>query len=1379
MNKLLILMVLSSLILPLSATNINKCTNLTAPGTYVMTGDILLSTNLTCMTVSANNVILDCGGHTISGTAQYNSYAVYGGTPYVNGYNNFVIRNCRITNWYYGIYLWSSNYSTIANITADGNYDTVTLYLSNYDTITNVNASNGIAISYNSGPNGLYMSGSNNDVVTNFISNNEAGPTTWGSGFNIGSSNYDTFINCTADSGGFGMQNINYDTFINCSTSNNYPWVYQGFWVDMADSDSFINFTLSQNIYAFDAYYLTNSNLSGFTLTSNEIGIELGASSNNLISGSTFSYNTVYSLYLEYGDSNNIVTNCVFNNNNDGFWVDRSSYTLITNSQITNNNQVGAFFGGSHITISNSVMTNNNYGLAFYGTYGYISDSNTIANNTISGSTGSGTYGISLGNATNFNIYNNLLNNTLDVSIYYPNSNNFNTTNHSGTRIYSQGNNIGGNYWTNQYGTGYSDTCSVTYTDINNRFCDQPYDVLNENGCTPGSCGPNTDYLPLTTPYSLAMVISQYAPPNNTINFSRTITYNYSVSWSSISSTPVNCSLFDNSSGVLMYSGVRNNTPINNNTVYSFNQTYTSDYSPLGWAVKCCNAYGYCRLSQIWTLYIHTSTINASAPLQQCLNGPAFFYCNYTDGNNVSINGATVNITVWNNAEQFIYTNDPTLVGVPNVVPNSVSYDNAAKQYYVDLSTVASRPDTPGSYNYSCSANSTAYPSNSTGNYTSGFLPLYPTYLNVNTTPTYTVPQPYGSHVLFQGDYRNASDNSKLTGATCALSIWGVTYQPHYNASSGYYENVTNPLWQGPNPCVFNCTQPCYATATNTTNYVITYGGLPSSPALVFEDPVYSQRTNATFHRVINALPMSNLVVNISESTNGWNWTYGMVTKLDTPHCSDLQSLNTSRILLVRNSTYINDTEDGCVGLNPDSFAGVIFQDDVCGRVAPHICNLTVPYAYNFSSDAYDAISNNSYVLLDGENKVVDDISGLRNFYFNGYYIESDFAPDFLMRLRGQFTPSPYGIESIVSVSKFTNVRSSIDYYYFNPNLNPMIYRIKGMPNCENSSICSNNSIPHFYMDNQTGLTNTTGTFTNLQVYNTNSLILNPQSSPGCPAYPFCNSSCACTSNLTFCSSGSCQYIGCSTGSDCTSFCALHFGGCAIPKCDTSSSPHVCVCGTTQTNCISGDNCCPAGCTYKNDSDCPYAPPGPSGCIGVCNPAVGDNTANCPYLCCKGDCTGTVVGGGSDNTCHTECAGVNGCSASTPPVCNNQLINTIACANASGYSDSAPKLTYAVRCCNNTLQSCPAGDYCLGAVGCVGGTRCGPNVVCYSAPLPGPGHEPEPLSTCCTDCPSYPICTQPDPNGKYVCVPYWYSSCDIPGDGLDIPLCEEYCEHWG
>jgi parallel beta-helix repeat protein len=141
-----------------------------------------------------------------------------------------------------------------------------------------------------------------------------------------------------------------------------------------------------------------------------------------------------------------------------------------------------SLLGSSYGKIYNNTIG----GIDIYDWFGSGSFYNEIYNNYIS------RYecGIYFVNSGDNLIYNNIIN-TSQTPVCFGDTvyaNQWNTARRSGTRIYSNGTEIGGNYWTNPDGTGYSDTCEDSNKD---GFCDQPY-VLAEN---------NTDYLPLSDEY--------------------------------------------------------------------------------------------------------------------------------------------------------------------------------------------------------------------------------------------------------------------------------------------------------------------------------------------------------------------------------------------------------------------------------------------------------------------------------------------------------------------------------------------------------------------------------------------------------------------------------------------------------------------------------------------------------------------------------------------------------------------------------------------------------------------------------------------------------------------------------------------------------------
>ena len=211
-------------------------------------------------------------------------------------------------------------------------------------------------------------------------------------------------------------------------------------------------------------------------------GIYLYLSSDIKIINSTFSSNLGEGI-LFFSSSNNQVINSTFSYNYYGI-TNYNSNTQITNSIFSSNEGDGILISySSNVQITNSTFKSNSIrGLNFYLSNNSIVYNNIIQDNYI---------GIYLEEGYGNKFYNNLLNNTKNFDYYgtiYPNY--WNTTRQTGTRIYSNGTEIGGNYWTNSSGNGYSDTCEDLDYD---GFCDQPLNLTINN----------TDYLPLSNKFGV------------------------------------------------------------------------------------------------------------------------------------------------------------------------------------------------------------------------------------------------------------------------------------------------------------------------------------------------------------------------------------------------------------------------------------------------------------------------------------------------------------------------------------------------------------------------------------------------------------------------------------------------------------------------------------------------------------------------------------------------------------------------------------------------------------------------------------------------------------------------------------------------------------
>jgi parallel beta-helix repeat protein len=171
------------------------------------------------------------------------------------------------------------------------------------------------------------------------------------------------------------------------------------------------------------------------------------------------------------------------------------SLSSSNNNTLSKNNAYGNRYYGIRLSdssnnnlTSNTLSNNYKYNETGYGVYLFNSNNNTLIGNTLrcNNANNNTNNGIYLWSSSNNKIYNNIFNNTYNVLFYGSNSNTWNTTEQSGTNIIG-GPYLGGNFWANPNGTGFSQTCVDVDRD---GICDSPY-VIDAN---------ITDFLPLA-PY--------------------------------------------------------------------------------------------------------------------------------------------------------------------------------------------------------------------------------------------------------------------------------------------------------------------------------------------------------------------------------------------------------------------------------------------------------------------------------------------------------------------------------------------------------------------------------------------------------------------------------------------------------------------------------------------------------------------------------------------------------------------------------------------------------------------------------------------------------------------------------------------------------------
>ena len=408
---------------------ITGCTALDEAGaTYLLKANISNSTTSKCINITANNITLDCRNNIIDGDdeADYGIY-VYRDSAETT---NVTIRNCKVIDW-----------------------DAANIYLRRADSNTLINIT---STSSPSSDEGIWLNDADSNTLTNITANDNGG-----SGIYLGTdSDFNTLTNITANSNDYGIYFYFADsnTLTNITANSNSLY---GIWIYGADSNTFTNTSANSNT---------------------QYGIYLLGSTSNTFNNVTADNNSYSGIYFSSGSGSNILTNVTANDNEqNGIYISGSGSNTFKNVTANSNNwhgiRVGTYSDSNNFI---NITANSN---SEYGIFLYYSDSNTIKESEFWNNTQAGVY--SYGDSNSNVIYNNLFNNTLNFGYLGIGNNSWNTTQTTGTNIVGQGW-IGGNYWANPTGNGYSDTC-----------WDRTGDYICENSYT--LAADNTDYLPLTS----------------------------------------------------------------------------------------------------------------------------------------------------------------------------------------------------------------------------------------------------------------------------------------------------------------------------------------------------------------------------------------------------------------------------------------------------------------------------------------------------------------------------------------------------------------------------------------------------------------------------------------------------------------------------------------------------------------------------------------------------------------------------------------------------------------------------------------------------------------------------------------------------------------
>jgi parallel beta-helix repeat protein len=476
--------------------------------------------------IPSNNNILT--NNTVNSTTHGNGISLSSSS------NNTLSSNTISNSYSSGIELSSSSFigtpsnnNNLTNNTVNSNQNGFSLSSSSNNILTNNTANNNAV--------GISLSNSQaNNISCNVMGNSS----TTGIGFIDIKSVYNTIKNNMVN-GDVYYHLVNENDTVVDGLNLNAPKVSSLGKISVISSKNVTlrNLILTNNSGASGSglfLYDSNASMSNINSSSNYYGIRLYYSSNNTINRSNTSSNTQYGVSLEYSNNNSLDNNIAVSNQL-GIYLSYSNNNNLTNNNARSNGYgtYGGYLYGSGIvlssssnntlngnnvsnnifvspginivsfsnnnTLSRNIAVSNTHGIYLSSSGGNTLNGNNASNNayngiTLSSSSNNNTlssniilnnnnYGISVASSGMNSIYNNFFNNTRNFGID-SSVNRWNITKTSGTNI-AGGPNLGGNFWANPGGTGFSQTC----TDVDkDGICDSSYTINSEN----------IDYLPLT-----------------------------------------------------------------------------------------------------------------------------------------------------------------------------------------------------------------------------------------------------------------------------------------------------------------------------------------------------------------------------------------------------------------------------------------------------------------------------------------------------------------------------------------------------------------------------------------------------------------------------------------------------------------------------------------------------------------------------------------------------------------------------------------------------------------------------------------------------------------------------------------------------------------
>ncbi|NOQ37727.1 hypothetical protein GQ472_02455, partial [archaeon] len=303
-----------------------------------------------------DNVTFDCQDNYINGTDTASTYGIYLSDAN-GGSTNTTIRNCNISNFYYGIYLDSSSNNNLTSITSNYNSDHgIYIFLSSNNNLTEITSN------YNS-RFGIYLhSSSNNNTLNNITSNYNS---LYGIYLYTSSNNNLTSITSNYNSQyGIYLRSSSNNTInsANITKSTGQQGLYvSGGSLSYYSTNNFTEFYIND----IKIHYFGNSqtacpddqiiDLSQSPYLDNVSHIQLAGCDNVTVkNGIIDNYDGIYFSFTD----NSQINNMTVNNTRIAVGLENSNFNILNDIETSNNSDDGIYLAGSN---NNLTLITSNY----------------------------------------------------------------------------------------------------------------------------------------------------------------------------------------------------------------------------------------------------------------------------------------------------------------------------------------------------------------------------------------------------------------------------------------------------------------------------------------------------------------------------------------------------------------------------------------------------------------------------------------------------------------------------------------------------------------------------------------------------------------------------------------------------------------------------------------------------------------------------------------------------------------------------------------------------------------------------------------------------------------------------------------------------------